>query len=69
MLIPIRYVLKIKDTDEILFVVVFSLLHKEDFEKEAAASSKQGDEDSKVTSQRARHEGGKDFEPEADDLD
>ena len=65
---PIRYVLKIKDTDEILFVVVFSLLHKEDFEKVEAAS-KQGDEVSKVTSQRARHEGGKDFEPEADDLD
>ena len=65
---PIRYVLKIKDPDEILFVVVFSLLHKEDFEKEEAASKREG-EDSKVTSQRARHEGEKDFEPEADDLD
>ena len=52
----IRYVLKIKDTDEVLFVVVFSLLHKEDFEKEEAAL-KRGGEDSKVISQRARHEG------------
>ena len=65
---PIRYVLKIKDTDEVLFVVVFSMLHKEDIEKEEAAS-KRGGEDSKVTIQRARHEGEKDFEPEADDLD
>ena len=64
----IRYVLKIKDTDEILFVVVFSLLHKEDFDKEEAAL-KRGDQDSKVTSQKSRHEGEKDFEPEADDLD
>lgn len=60
--------LKIKGTDEILFVVVFSMLHKEEFEKEEAAS-KRGGEDSKVLTQRARHEGEKDFEPEADDLD
>lgn len=60
----LRYVLKIKDTDEVLFVVVFSLLHREDVEKEEA--------DTKVKSQEtagARHEGEKDFEPEADDLD
>ena len=69
LLTPIRYVLKIKDTDEILFVVVFSMLHKEEFEKEEAAASKRGGEDSKVISQRARHEGEKDFEPETDDLD
>ena len=68
LLMLIRYVLKIKDTDEVIFVVVFSLLHKEDFEKEEAAS-KRGDENSKVTDQRARHEGEKDFEPKADDLD
>ncbi len=67
----IRYVLKIKDTDEVLFMVVFSLLHKEDVEKEEI-ESKKGREDTKVTSQGtqgARHEGEKDFEPEADDLD
>lgn len=68
---PIRYVLKIKDTDEVLFVVVFSLLHKEDVEKEETAL-KEGGEDTKATSQEtqwARHEGEKNFEPEADDLD
>ena len=67
----IRYVLKRNDTDEILFVVVFSLLHKEDVEKEEA-QAKTSHEDTKVTSQEtlgARHEGEKDFEPEADDLD
>lgn len=67
----IRYVLKRKDTDEILFVVVFSLLHKEDVEKEEA-KEKPVNEDTKVTSQETqgqRHEGEKDFEPEADDLD
>ena len=67
----IRYVLKRNDTDEILFVVVFSLLHKEDVEKEEAEARTSG-EDSKVPSQEtqgARHEGEKDFEPEADDLD
>ena len=64
LILRIRYVLKIKDTDEVLFVVVFSLLHREDVEKEEA--------DTKVKSQEtagARHEGEKDFEPEADDLD
>lgn len=70
-LILIRYVLKMKNTDEVLFVVVFSLLHKDDVEKEEA-ESKEGGEDTKVTNQEtqgARHEGEKDFEPEADDLD
>lgn len=67
----IRYVLKRNDTDEILFVVVFSLLHKEDVEKEEA-EAKTLNEDTKVTSHETlggRHEGEKDFEPEADDLD
>ena len=68
LLTRIRYVLKIKDTDEILFVVVFSLLHKEDVEKEEAEQKTAG-KASKVTDQGARHEGQKDFEPEADDLD
>ena len=71
LLTRIRYVLKIKDTDEVLFVVVFSLLHKEDVEKEEA-EAKGGGEGTKVENQEirgARHEGEKDFEPEADDLD
>lgn len=70
-LTPARYVLKIKDTDEVLFVVVFTLLHKEDVEKEEA-EPKKGSEDTKVPGQEApgtRHEGEKDFVPEADDLD
>lgn len=67
----IRYVLKLKDSDEVLFVVVFSLLHKEDVEEEEAEAEK-GGEDAKMTSretQAARHEGEEEFEPEADDLD
>ena len=70
-LIRIRYVLKIKDTDEVVFVVAFSLLHKDDVETEEA-EQKRGADDKLVTSketQGARHEGEKDFEPEADDLD
>ena len=66
-----RYVLKIKDTEEVLFVVAFSLLHKEDVEKEEAEQNR-GGEDRTVTDQKtlgARHEGEKEFEPEADDLD
>ena len=71
LLMRIRYVLKIKDTDEVLFVVVFSLLHREDVENEEA-EAKKGGEDKHVKSQAtagARHEGQKEFEPEADDLD
>lgn len=63
--------LKIKDTDQVLFVVVFSLLHKEDVEKEEAESKNDGG-DTEVPSQEtqgARHEGEKNFEPEPDDLD
>ena len=66
----IRYVLKIKDTDQVLFVVVFTLLHKEDVEKEEEEAKRAGEEDVKATTSRAaRHVGEKDFEPEADDLD
>lgn len=58
-----RYVLRTKDMDEVLFVVVFSLLHKEDVEKEEAEAKKG------ATSQGERRDGEKDFEPRADDLD
>lgn len=71
LLIRVRYVLKVKDTDEVLFVVVFCLLHKEDVEKEEAQSGK-GGENTSTTGQdtrAARHEGEEDFQPEADDLD
>lgn len=72
----LRYVLKNKDTDEVLFVVVFTLLHKEDVEKEeaeSAAKDGQSDEGKVVgegaTKDESRHEGEKSFEPEASDVD
>ena len=71
-----RYVLKTKDTNEVLFVAVFSLLHKEDVEKEEAAEEakrRSGGGGTELTSgettDEARHEGEKEFEPDADDLD
>ena len=72
-----RYVLKIKDTNEVLFVVVFSLLHKEDVEKEEAAAEEEakrrveggGTELTSGETDEARHEGEKEFEPDADDVD
>lgn len=67
----IRYVLKRNDIDEIVFVVVFSLLHKEDVEKEEV-EVKPPTKDTKVPSQGlqgGRHEGEKAFEPEEDDVD
>ncbi|KAL2058230.1 hypothetical protein ABVK25_001848 [Lepraria finkii] len=65
----LRYVLKNKDTDEVLFVVVFTLLHKEDVEKEeaesgTAAKAEQPDQDGED-----RHEEEENFEPRAEDLD
>ena len=71
LLILIRYVLKIKDTDEVLFVVVFSLLHKEDVEKEESESKIEGDDTGILSRKKqfSRHEGEKSFEPEPDDLD
>ena len=60
--------MKNKDTGEVLFVVVFTLLRKEDVEKEEAEQKTVG-KVSKATNQGARHEGEEDFEPEADDLD
>lgn len=57
-----------------LLVVVFTLLHKEDVEKGEAKAKDVGEENK--GSQRtgegkegSRHEGEKNFEPEADDLD
>lgn len=81
-----RYVLKNKDTGDVLFVVVFTLLHREDVEKEEAEAAKkepvgEGKKDGgkeadaeevKPTSSgtgEGRHEGEKNFEPRADDLD
>ncbi|KAL8869752.1 MAG: hypothetical protein Q9174_004035 [Haloplaca sp. 1 TL-2023] len=57
-----KYVLKDKDTDEILFVVVFSLVPKEQIEEEEAVASHP--HDAKVDGSDT-----KTFEPRADDLD
>ncbi|KAL8700631.1 MAG: hypothetical protein Q9201_005348 [Fulgogasparrea decipioides] len=61
----LRYVLKDKDTGEVLFVVVFTLLPKEQVDKEGAMTfqpRKSG------TAEYAGH-ANKDFEPKPDDLD
>ena len=60
--------MKNKDTDEVIFVVVFTLFHKEDVEKEeaeAANATKPGE--SKQDGAKQGEE--EDFEPQADDLD
>ena len=50
--------------------MVFSLLHKEDVEKEeAAAAAKSDPAEENKTLRGDRHEGEKSFQPEADDLD
>lgn len=69
----VRYVLKSKDSDEVLFVVVFTLLKKVDVEKDEAGRTV-ADEPEKVNEKeegrdKSRHEGEKSFEPDADDLD
>jgi hypothetical protein len=64
-----RYVLKNKDTDEVLLVVVFTLLHKEEAEAGDAAGSDMVSDKVIGGKEGSRHEGEKNFEPEADDLD
>lgn len=76
----LRYVLKNKDTDEVLFVVVFTLLHQEAVQKEDAekvevaakgemASGLDEGGATKLAKDESRHEGEKSFEPQADDID
>lgn len=61
----IRYVLKDKDTGEVLFVVVFTLLPKEQVGEEEANVKESGNP--KLAESGGEAE--KDFEPQADDLD
>ncbi|KAL8904513.1 MAG: hypothetical protein Q9207_003203 [Kuettlingeria erythrocarpa] len=61
----LRYVLKDKDTGEVLFVVVFTLLPKEQVEGEAAEAAEAADSHHPA----AAKSGGQGFEPKADDLD
>ena len=66
-LIFCRYVLKNKDTDGALFVVVFTLLKKEDVEKEEAEVEQSGK--AMKGKDEPKPEGEESFEPKADDLD
>lgn len=55
-------------------MVVFTLLHKEDVQREEAEAKGTGEPDSSSGKadegkETSRHEGEKNFEPEADDLD
>ncbi|KAL8716017.1 MAG: hypothetical protein Q9225_006299 [Loekoesia sp. 1 TL-2023] len=61
----LRYVLKDKETGEVLFVVVFTLLPKEQLEAEEANSSQPSNSDEAKDATQAD----KSFEPHADDLD
>ena len=65
----LRYVLKNKDTGEVLFVVVFSLLKKADFEKEEAEAAAAAQPSEKRAENAGRHEGEANFEPSKDDVD
>lgn len=60
-----RYVLKDKDTGEVLFVVVFTLLPKEQVEVEEEAADKSKETKESDPSSHADLE----FEPKAEDLD
>ena len=66
-----RYVMKNTTTNEVLFVVVFTLLHKEDVDKEEAegAEGSKPDKTGESKEDGTRHEGEKNFEPRSDDLD
>ena len=62
--------LKNKDTDEVLFVIVFTLLHREDVEREEAeAEAAKPAKPDQSEQDGTRHEGEEKFEPQADDLD
>lgn len=81
----LRYVLRNKETGEVLFVVVFALVKREEYEKEVAAKERkvgktaeggegEGEEGiSKGEGKKEvigdRHEGEKSFVPQSDDLD
>ena len=79
----LRYVLRDKETGDVLFVVVFALVKREDYEKEMRERGKEagekkgggkekgdnleGQEKEEVTGDR--HEGEKSFVPRCDDVD
>ncbi|MCJ1471925.1 hypothetical protein MMC13_000566 [Lambiella insularis] len=59
----LRYVLKHRSTSEVFFVVVFTLVPKEDVEKEGAAVSQEG---KKVENEGRKQE---EYQPKDDDVD
>ena len=61
--------LKNIETGDVLFVVVFSLLHQEDIDKEDVANTANKGHSVPVNSASERHEGESTFQPEAGDLD
>lgn len=63
----LRYVLKDKDTGDVYFVVVFTLLLKEDVEKEEAEKAQQGP--SKAVAQGKNGQEPADIQTSSDDLD
>ena len=64
-----RYVLKNKDSGDVFFVVVFTLVLKEDLEKEEAAERSNAEHDRAGKKEQSSKGGGEAFEPKADDLD
>ena len=66
--------MKNKDTDEVIFVVVFTLLHKEDVEKEEAEAEVEVEAAKAAKPEESKQDGVKQgdeeaFEPQADDVD
>ena len=64
-----RYVLKNKDSGDVFFVVVFTLVLKEDLEKEEAAERGKPEDDQAGKKEQSSKGGGETYEPKADDLD
>ncbi|KAL8773241.1 MAG: hypothetical protein Q9209_001919 [Squamulea sp. 1 TL-2023] len=61
----LRYVLKDKDTGEVLFVVIFTLLPKDQLDKDEIKTALPGKSDEASSDDLT----GRNFEPKADDLD
>ena len=64
----LRYVLKNKETGDVFFVVVFTLVLKEDLEKEEAAQKSKGTE-TKPESREGKEKEESNRPTSADDLD
>ena len=66
----LRYVLKNQETGDVYFVVVFTMLLREDVEKEEAKEAQRKPEPEHSASETKNSlEGSKNFQPSADDLD